>query len=103
MHLRACGFSSYAFCHLCHRTSETTFSKCQQMNRYLAWVVLAVAVVGGIVFIRCHIELQSDRDRIAARCREWSNRLKRDANDKDALNHLVAVLNGKWSFAATYA
>jgi len=75
----------------------------ERLKRRLLWLFAVVIVALGLAFIRSHIELRSDRERIAARCREWSVRLKKDASDREALGNLVKVLNGNWSFARTYA
>jgi HEAT repeat protein len=71
-----------------------------------SWLVAAIflcCIVAGGVYVRQHIETLGDRRAIADRLRELGANVQKNPNDAQALDELKAVLNGKWSFARTYA
>jgi HEAT repeat protein len=53
--------------------------------------------------LRTQVETLGDRERIANRLRDLKARIEHDQNDISALNEIVEVLHGRWSFAQTYA
>lgn len=51
-----------------------------------------------VAVVRSQVETIEDRKRIAMRCTEQSDRLKKNANHKEALKELVTTMKGNWSF-----
>jgi HEAT repeat protein len=72
-------------------------------SRLLFSIFLLLLVAAVLAALRGQVETVADRERIAMRCEELSDRLKNNRNDKEALNELVKIVKGNWSFARVHA
>jgi HEAT repeat protein len=72
-------------------------------RRLLTIALLAVLAATLVAAVRSQVETVKDRKRIAMRCAELTDRLKRNANDKEALSELVTTIKGNWSFGRVHA
>jgi YD repeat-containing protein len=72
-------------------------------KRLLPAALLAVLTATLAAALRSQTETNEDRKRIAMRCDELSNRIRVNANDREALQELVTNLKGSWSFARVHA
>jgi HEAT repeat protein len=74
-----------------------------RQSKTIVSLLIALGLVTTYCFIRQHVETSGDRKAVASRLRALADNVRRNPNDTRSLQKIVAVLNGKWSFARTYA
>jgi HEAT repeat protein len=73
------------------------------MDRIRIAILILVSAATLVAPACSPIETIGDREHIAVRCAELSDRIKKNANDKEALKELVTTMKGSWSFARVHA
>src|SRR6478672_3007887 len=74
-----------------------------EINRTGVAILILVSAATLVAPACSRIETIGDREHIAMRCAELSDRIKKNANDKEALKELVTTMKGNWSFARVHA